>query len=96
MLYCSCRMAVKLLCLCLLLVLVLVLLCPSWAEEQTCLTSASNCDECIQSGPECAWCTAPRSNIRCHTTKGLLRAGCRKRYMYNPRGRVQIVKNDSR
>ncbi|XP_037641480.1 integrin beta-1-like isoform X1 [Sebastes umbrosus] len=84
-------MSVKLLGLCLLL----VLLCPSWAEEQTCLTSASNCDECIQSGPACAWCTAPQSTIRCHTLKGLRRAGCRKRYVYNPEGMVQADKNDS-
>lgn len=84
-------MSVKLLCLCLLL----VVLCPSWAEEQTCLISASNCEECIQSGPSCAWCTAPRANIRCHTLKGLLRAGCNESYVYNPQSRLQVVKNDS-
>ncbi|KAK5862557.1 hypothetical protein PBY51_017939 [Eleginops maclovinus] len=84
-------MSVKLHALCLLL----VLLCLSWAEDQTCLTSASNCDECIQSGPECAWCTAPKSHIRCHTLKELRRAGCRKRHMYNPQGRLQVVMNDS-
>ncbi|XP_051263847.1 integrin beta-1-like [Dicentrarchus labrax] len=84
-------MAVKLLCLGLLL----AQLGPSRAKQQTCLTSASNCDECMQSGPECAWCTAPHSNVRCHTLKGLQRAGCRKRYTYNSQGGVQVVRNDS-
>lgn len=92
MLYSDCRMSVKLLGLGLLM----VLLCPSWAKEQTCLTSASSCDECIRSGPECAWCTAPNANVRCHTLKGLRRAGCHKSHMYNPQGNVQVVKNDSR
>ena len=89
---CNCRMAVKLLCLCLLL----ALLCPSWARKQTCLTSASSCDQCVQSGPECAWCTAPDSDVRCHSMKGLRRAGCPKRHIYNPQGLVQVVKNESR
>lgn len=85
-------MAVKLLCLCLLL----VLLCPSQAKKEQCLTSASNCDECIQSGPECAWCTEPHSNIRCHTSKGLRTAGCLKAHIYNPQGGMQVVRNGSR
>ncbi|KAM6936120.1 uncharacterized protein PEZ65_006340 isoform 3-T4 [Lycodopsis pacificus] len=79
------------------LCLLLVALCPSWAEQQQqqCLTSANNCDECIQSGPACAWCIGPHANTRCHTVKGLRRAGCRRSDMYNPQGRVQVVKNDS-
>lgn len=89
--YYNCRMAVKLICL----TLMLVLLCPIWAREP-CRRSATTCNECIQSGPECAWCTAPQFNIRCHTLKGLLRAGCHKGDMYNPRGDVQVAKNDSR
>lgn len=75
--------------------LLLVLSCLSGAEEQKCSTSAHNCDECIQSGPACAWCSAPNANIRCDTLKGLQRAGCHKSYVFNPRGRVQVVKNDS-
>lgn len=92
MLYCNCRMAVKLLSLCLLL----ALLFPIRAEKQTCLTFATNCNECIQSGPECAWCSDPHTKTRCHTLRGLQRAGCGKSYMYNPQGEVQIVRNDSR
>ncbi|XP_053289414.1 integrin beta-1 [Pleuronectes platessa] len=84
-------MAVKLLCLCLLL----APLCPSWARKQTCLRSASSCDECVQSGPECAWCTAPNPDVRCHNMKGLRRAGCHKSHIYNPQGLVQVVKNES-
>ncbi|XP_056237792.1 integrin beta-1-like [Seriola aureovittata] len=91
MLCCNCGMAVKLLCLFLLL----AVLYPSWAKEQTCLISASSCDECIQSGPECAWCTTPHSHIRCNTVKELQRAGCHQSYAYNPQGTVQVVKNDS-
>ncbi|XP_069549335.1 integrin beta-1-like [Brachyistius frenatus] len=87
----DCRMAVKLACVCLLL----VLFCLSWAKEPTCVTSASSCDECIQLDPECAWCTAPGANIRCHTVNGLRRAGCGKSYIYNPNSRVEVVKNDS-
>ncbi|KAG7474198.1 hypothetical protein JOB18_003747 [Solea senegalensis] len=82
-------MAVKLLCLCLLL----TLLYPSWAKKHSCPTSASSCDQCLMSGPECAWCTAPNMNIRCHNMKGLRRMGCRKSHTYNPQGEVQIVRN---
>lgn len=86
------RMAVRLYCLCLLL----VLLVPSQAKKQRCLMSNSKCDECIQSGPECAWCTAPHSNIRCHTLRGLRRSGCPEGHIYNPQGGVQVVKNGNR
>ncbi|XP_037308787.1 integrin beta-1-like [Pungitius pungitius] len=75
--------------------LLLVLSCLCCAEELKCSTSAHKCDECIQSGPACAWCSAPNSNLRCDTLKGLRRAGCLKSYVFNPRGRVQVVKNDS-
>ncbi|XP_059196137.1 integrin beta-1-like [Centropristis striata] len=84
-------MSVKLLGLCLLL----VLLCPSWADKQTCLRSSSSCDECIQSGPECAWCTGVYSNVHCDTLKRLRRAGCRKTDLYNPQGRVHVVRNQA-
>ncbi|XP_041649744.1 integrin beta-1-like [Cheilinus undulatus] len=84
-------MSVKLLCFSLLV----AVFCVSWAKEQNCLKSASNCEECLQSGPDCAWCTEPQSNVRCHTSKGLRRAGCQKSNIYNPKGRVEIIRNDS-
>ncbi|XP_016893610.1 integrin beta-1-like isoform X2 [Cynoglossus semilaevis] len=79
-------MAIKLLCLCLLL----ALLGPIWAKKQPCLASASSCDQCIQSSPECAWCTAPGLSSRCQTSRGLRRAGCRKSHIYSPQGEVKV------
>lgn len=76
--------------------LLLVLVCCCWAKKQQCLKSIHTCDECIQSGSECAWCTAPDSKIRCHTLSGLERAGCLPEHVYNPQGGVQIARNDSR
>ncbi|XP_076016829.1 integrin beta-1-like [Genypterus blacodes] len=84
--------AVKLLCLWLPL---LALLGPSGARAPACLT-ASNCSECIQAAPECAWCKDPRAKTRCHTLEGLQKAGCRKRQIYNPEGAVLAVMKDSR
>ncbi|XP_053182324.1 integrin beta-1-like [Scomber japonicus] len=84
-------MTVKLLCLSLLLALPFL----SWAKKQTCQISASNCNECIQSGPECAWCNAPYAHTHCHTLRGLQRQGCPEHHIYNPRGGMQVVRNDS-
>lgn len=82
----------KLPCLCMLLIYLLHL---SGATKQTCPKSASSCDQCIQSGPECVWCSAPHADIRCHTLKGLQRSHCDKSYIYNPQGEVQVVRNES-
>ncbi|XP_054637435.1 integrin beta-1-like isoform X2 [Dunckerocampus dactyliophorus] len=79
-----------------LFLLLFPLLLPSWAESQSCLTSASTCSQCIRSGPQCAWCTVPHLKLRCNTVKGLSRAGCLTHYMYNPQGNVQVTRNDSR
>ncbi|KAM4568286.1 integrin beta-1-like [Fundulus diaphanus] len=79
-----------------LLWLPLLLFCLSRAEEQRCQRSASSCDECIQAGPECAWCTSPRANVRCATAKTLQSAGCQRRQIYNPTGTLQVLKNDIR
>eukprot|EP00066_Takifugu_rubripes_P014540 XP_011603806.1 PREDICTED: integrin beta-1-like isoform X2 [Takifugu rubripes] len=85
------RMAIKLHCLSLLLLLA----CSSRAKRPHCPKSATDCNECIRSGPDCAWCTAPDSDIRCQTSKVLRRAGCPKDHIYNPRGEVQVARNDS-
>lgn len=82
----------KLLSLCLLL---LTLSCPGWTKRNRCLTRASSCDECIQAGPHCAWCSQPFSSIRCQTPEALQRQGCPKSHIYNPRGEVQVVKKSS-
>ncbi|KAM3614393.1 uncharacterized protein V6R79_013391 [Siganus canaliculatus] len=85
-------MAVKLTCLCLLL----ALFSPSESKEGQCLMSASRCNECIQSGPDCAWCLEdkyPHKHIRCDTPQVLKREGCLKQY--NPQSGVQVTKNDS-
>lgn len=92
LMYLCFRMAIKLHCLSLLLLLV----CSSRAKRPHCPKSATDCNECIRSGPDCAWCTAPDSDIRCQTSKGLRRAGCPKDHIYNPQGGVQVAKNDSR
>lgn len=68
----------------------------SLTSGHKCSTSDSSCNQCIQSGPECAWCTAPNSNIHCHTVKGLQRAGCHKGHIYKPQSSVQVIRNDSR
>lgn len=78
------------------LFLLLVMPSLSLTSGQKCSTSDSSCNQCIQSGPECAWCTAPNSNIRCHTVKGLQRAGCHKSHIYKPQSSVQVIRNDSR
>ncbi|XP_039869118.1 integrin beta-1-like isoform X2 [Simochromis diagramma] len=80
------------------LFLLLVMPSLSLTSGQKCSTSDSSCNQCIQSGPECAWCTAPNSNIHCHTVKGLQRAGCHKGhiYIYKPQSSVQVIRNDSR
>ncbi|XP_072250718.1 integrin beta-1-like [Leuresthes tenuis] len=82
-------MASKLLFFCLLL-LVLGL---SQAQKEECHRYASSCDECIQSGSECAWC--PLSYIRCLNMKELRREACSKGYYYNPQSSTHVVRNDS-
>ncbi|XP_024122859.1 integrin beta-1 isoform X3 [Oryzias melastigma] len=92
------RMAVKLLCL----LPLLLLSCQRAAgtggrvKAQTCVTSTSSCEECIQADPECAWCLAPQSRIRCHKFGRLQRAGCPEKYIYNPQSSMQVAKNESR
>ncbi|XP_015236285.1 PREDICTED: integrin beta-1-A-like [Cyprinodon variegatus] len=82
-------MAVKLLFLWLLLLQFSL----SWTEEQRCLKYASSCDQCILAGSECAWCTSPGVNIRCATTEHLQSSGCPRSQIYNPTGRVWVLKN---
>lgn len=87
-----CRMAVKPVCLFLLLPLLL----SGQAKKQTCLKSASTCSECILSGPQCVWCTDSGLKRRCHTLSALKRAGCDPHHVYNPQGRVHVIRNESK
>ncbi|XP_019728522.1 integrin beta-1-like isoform X2 [Hippocampus comes] len=84
-------MAVKPVCLFLLLPLLL----SGQAKKQACLKSASTCSECILSGPQCVWCTDSGLKSRCHTLSALERAGCDPHHMYNPQGRVHVIRNES-
>lgn len=81
----------KLLCLCLLL----VLLCPGWTKRNQCPPSASSCEECIQAGPECAWCTAPGTHSRCQTSEALRSTGCPTSHIYKPKGGAQVIRQSS-
>ncbi|XP_057691535.1 integrin beta-1-like isoform X2 [Corythoichthys intestinalis] len=85
-------MAIKVGCLFLLL---LPLLSLSWADEITCLKTVSSCSQCMLSGPQCVWCTAPNFKRRCNTLSGLQKAGCDASHMYNPQGSVHVTRNDS-
>lgn len=81
-------MVVRLLCFCLLL----KLFCFSWAK---CPPFARYCDDCIQSGPVCAWCAVLNPSRRCGTVKELKHSGCPESFVYNPQGSVHILTNVS-
>ncbi|KAJ0066051.1 hypothetical protein NL108_001271 [Boleophthalmus pectinirostris] len=69
------------------------LLCISQAKNKTCLTSASTCAECINSGRECGWSMDPLCKTRCNTMKEHQRAGCAKSQVYNPKCEILIKRN---
>ncbi|CAN9514015.1 unnamed protein product [Ophioblennius macclurei] len=83
-------MALKLPRLCLLLLLFSV----SWAQGHGCQRFNSSCDECIMSGPDCAWCSAPNAKVRCHTLEELQNSGCTD--VYNPQWKVEFLRNEDR
>ena len=79
-----------LLALCLLLGLV----CPK-ARKGRCHRKQT-CVDCIQAGPECAWCNhLDITGPRCNTEEKLVQAGC-VRDLYNPRGGLLSIANESR
>lgn len=67
------------------------LLCLCWTENQTCLRSASTCEECIRSGPDCGWCLDSKLPPLCGTAETLQSTLCT--HVYNPRGELLIFKN---
>lgn len=83
----------KLLSLCLLL---LILSCAGRTETNQCPIDASSCDECIQAGPHCAWCSQPFSRSRCQTPGALWSEGCHPTHIYNPQGETIVIMNSSR
>lgn len=72
--------------------LLLNLLCLGWARNQNCLTSASSCDKCIQSGLDCACCIDPQYKTRCNTLKMLKQAGFSNSHVYNPKDKLLILR----
>ncbi|XP_056448008.1 integrin beta-1-like isoform X1 [Gadus chalcogrammus] len=75
--------------------LLLALVGPAGARKGRCPRKQS-CDQCIRAGPECAWCNHPDiTGPRCNTEERLVQAGC-VRDLYNPRGGLLSVTNESR
>ena len=75
--------------------LLLALVGPAGARKGRCPRKQS-CDQCIRAGPECAWCNHPDiTGPRCDTEERLAQAGC-VRDLYNPRGGLLSVTNESR
>lgn len=62
-----------------------------WAKTPTCLKSATTCEECIQSGPDCGWCMDPKSAPFCDTAEMLHSGLCSQ--VYDPRGDLLILRN---
>ncbi|XP_043111850.1 integrin beta-1b.2 isoform X2 [Puntigrus tetrazona] len=55
---------------------------------------AKTCGECIQIGPQCAWCKDPDFKpSRCDDRDSLEKAGCTPLGIENPRGTVTVDKN---
>ncbi|XP_074046048.1 integrin beta-2 isoform X2 [Macrotis lagotis] len=81
------------------LVLALVLLIPPSVLSQECPKyKINNCQECIASGPGCAWCKklnfAERgepNSIRCDTKKQLLQRGCQESEIVNPQSQTNSI-----
>ncbi|XP_056599408.1 LOW QUALITY PROTEIN: integrin beta-1-A-like [Triplophysa dalaica] len=64
--------------------------------------SAQSCGECIQAGEKCGWCTdvnflkqGEQKSTRCDEVESLLKKGCNKASIENPRGNVETLKNQS-
>ncbi|XP_026136716.1 integrin beta-1-like isoform X2 [Carassius auratus] len=66
-------------------------------ESNRCISAnAKTCAECIQIGPQCAWCKdLDFESSRCDEKDSLEKAGCTLPGIENPRGFVSIDKNKS-
>ncbi|XP_060944579.1 integrin beta-2 [Limanda limanda] len=88
---------------CLLFLLLLLMggsgLCQ---QEKVCSKSVINtCNDCIRSGPYCAWCqqlnftkAGERETARCDTQAQLIAKGCKKEEIISPQNGVFPSKND--
>uniref|UniRef100_A0A8C2G664 Integrin beta n=1 Tax=Cyprinus carpio TaxID=7962 RepID=A0A8C2G664_CYPCA len=64
----------------------------SKTDSNICISAT--CGECIQIGPQCAWCKDPGFKpSRCDDRDSLEKAGCSPLGIENPRGTVTIDKN---
>uniref|UniRef100_A0A672S561 Integrin beta n=1 Tax=Sinocyclocheilus grahami TaxID=75366 RepID=A0A672S561_SINGR len=64
--------------------------------------SAQSCGECIQAGEKCGWCTdedflkqGEQKSTRCDEIEALIKKGCSKASIEDPRGTVTVNKNQS-
>uniref|UniRef100_A0A8C1EKK5 Integrin beta n=1 Tax=Cyprinus carpio carpio TaxID=630221 RepID=A0A8C1EKK5_CYPCA len=61
--------------------------------------NALSCDECLQLGPRCAWCTLQNFtdffsiNERCDTPEALLQKGCSGKFVEFPVTNVKVLKD---
>ncbi|XP_075036354.1 integrin beta-2 [Mixophyes fleayi] len=70
-----------------------VILTSSFVYSEVCTkTKANNCQECIQSGPHCAWCKKENftnagepDSVRCDTVRVLAERGCGETDIINPK-----------
>uniref|UniRef100_A0A673MIY7 Integrin beta n=1 Tax=Sinocyclocheilus rhinocerous TaxID=307959 RepID=A0A673MIY7_9TELE len=70
-------------------------ICVLRSDSNICISAnAKTCGECIQIGPQCAWCKVPDFKpSRCDDKESLEKAGCTALGIENPRGIVTIDKN---
>ncbi|XP_039674080.1 integrin beta-2 isoform X2 [Perca fluviatilis] len=88
--------------LCLRFLLLLLMAANGLCQEEVCSKSVINsCDDCIRSGPYCAWCqqlnfTKPgeQEAVRCDTQAKLTKRGCKREEIISPMNDQRVVKND--
>ncbi|XP_057708354.1 integrin beta-2 [Corythoichthys intestinalis] len=74
----------------------------AWCQEDVCSKSKVNsCNDCITSGPYCAWCqqlnftkAGEQESARCDTQANLMGRGCKKEEIINPLSSQQVDKNE--
>uniref|UniRef100_A0A673JVW1 Integrin beta n=1 Tax=Sinocyclocheilus rhinocerous TaxID=307959 RepID=A0A673JVW1_9TELE len=87
----------------LLLISVLLGLSRAQLDGNECTkASAQSCGECIQAGEKCGWCTdedflkqGEQKSTRCDEIEALIKKGCSKASIEDPRGTVTVNKNQS-